>query len=96
VIAKTDALEALEIFRSQPDAFDLVITDQAMPHVTGRELAEELLRIRSDIPIILCTGFSEVIHEEEAKILGIREFVMKPYSVREIAERIRRSLGGKA
>ena len=96
VIAKTDALEALEIFRSQPDAFDLVITDQAMPHVTGRELAEELFRIRSDIPIILCTGFSEVIHEEEAKILGIREFVMKPYSVREIAERIRRSLGGKA
>jgi PAS domain S-box-containing protein len=95
VIAKTEALEALEIFRSQPDTFDLVITDQAMPHMTGRDLAQELLRIRSDIAIILCTGFSEVILEEEAKILGIREFLMKPYSVREMAERIRRALGGK-
>ena len=93
VIGKTDALEALEVFKEQPDEFDLVITDQTMPHLTGRELAEELLRIRPDIPIILCTGFSEVIHEEEAKAMGIREFVMKPFSVSEMAKRIRKALG---
>jgi PAS domain S-box-containing protein len=93
VIGKTDAIQALEIFRTQPDTFDLVITDQTMPHMTGRELAEKILRIRPDIPIILCTGFSEVIHEEEAKAMGIREFVMKPFSANEMAERIRKAIG---
>jgi PAS domain S-box-containing protein len=92
VIAKTDAIEALDIFRLQPNEFDLVITDQTMPHMMGRELAEELLRIRPDIPIILCTGFSEVIHEEEAKAMGIREFIMKPFSLNEMAGIIRKSL----
>jgi PAS domain S-box-containing protein len=93
VIGRTDVLEALEAFKEQPDAFDLVITDQTMPHLTGRDLAEELLRIRPDIPIILCTGFSEVIHEEEAKAMGIREFIMKPFSLNEMAGIIRKSLG---
>jgi signal transduction histidine kinase/CheY-like chemotaxis protein len=96
VIAKTDAIEALDIFRSKPNEFDLVITDQTMPHMTGRELAEEILRIRPDIPIILCTGFSEVIHEEEAKAMGIREFIMKPSSLNEMAGKIRKSLGKNA
>jgi PAS domain S-box-containing protein len=93
VIAKTNATEALDIFRIKPDEFDLVITDQTMPHMMGRELAAELLRIRPDIPIILCTGFSEVIHEEEAKAMGIREFIMKPFSLNEMAGVIRKSLG---
>jgi DNA-binding NtrC family response regulator len=93
VIGKTDVLEALEAFKEKPDAFDLVITDQTMPHLTGRDLAEELLRIRPDIPIILCTGFSEVMHEEEAKAMGIREFIMKPFSLNEMAGIIRKSLG---
>ncbi len=92
VIAKTDAIEALDLFRSQPGEFDLVITDQTMPHMTGCKLAEEILRIRPDIPIILCTGFSEVMHEEEAKAMGIREFIMKPFSLNEMAGIIRRSL----
>ena len=95
VIGKTDAREALEVFRAQPDAFDLVITDQTMPHLTGEKLAQELLVIRPDLPIILSTGFSEVIHEEEAKALGIREFAMKPLTVRDMAVRIRRALGKK-
>jgi PAS domain S-box-containing protein len=86
VIAKTSSIEALKIFQAQPDQFDLVITDQTMPHMTGADLAKELMRIRSDIPIVLCTGFSEVINAEEAKTLGIREFVMKPFATREIAE----------
>ncbi len=92
VTAKTEAIEALDIFRLRPHGFDLVITDQTMPHMTGQELAEELLRIRPDIPIILCTGFSEVIHEEEAKARGIRKFIMKPFSLSEMAGIIRKSL----
>jgi PAS domain S-box-containing protein len=86
VVATTNSLEALEAFKAQPDQFALVITDQTMPHMTGADLAKELLRIRPDIPVILCTGFSEVIDAEEAKTLGIREFVMKPFATREIAE----------
>lgn len=95
VAAKTNSLEALELFKAQPDQFALVITDQTMPHMTGADLAKELMRIRPDIPIILCTGFSEVISAEEAKALGIREFVMKPFATREIAEITRRVLDGK-
>jgi len=95
VVAKTNSLEALEAFKAQPDQFALVITDQTMPHMTGADLAKELMRIRPDIPIILCTGFSEVISAEEAKALGIREFVMKPFATREIAEITRRVLDGK-
>jgi two-component system cell cycle sensor histidine kinase/response regulator CckA len=94
VVATTSSLEALEVFKAQPDHFALVITDQTMPHMTGADLAKELLRIRSDIPIILCTGFSEVISAEEAKALGIREFVMKPFATREIAEITRHVLDG--
>jgi PAS domain S-box-containing protein len=92
VTGKTNALESLEVFRAKPDAFDLVITDQTMPHLTGQELTEEFLRIRPDIPIVLCTGFSEVIHEEGAKAVGVREFIMKPFSAGEMAERIRKAL----
>lgn len=94
VTVKTSSLEALEVFKAQPDHFALVITDQTMPHMTGADLAKELLRIRPDIPIILCTGFSEVISAEEAKTLGIREFVMKPFATREIAEITRHVLDG--
>ena len=85
-------MEALEIFRPEPDEFDVVITDQTMPYMTGEILAQEMLRIRPDIPIILCTGFSEVIEEEDAKALGIREFILKPFSIAEIAERIQKAL----
>ncbi|MBN1255623.1 MAG: PAS domain S-box protein [Deltaproteobacteria bacterium] len=92
IVAKANSLEALEVFKAQPDQFALVITDQTMPHMTGADLARELLRIRPDIPIILCTGFSEVITADEAKALGVREFVMKPFTPHEITEIIRRTL----
>jgi PAS domain S-box-containing protein len=94
VVAKTNSAEALEVFKAQSDQFSLVITDQTMPHMTGADLAKELLRFRPDIPIILCTGFSEVINAEKAKTLGIREFLMKPFAPREIAEIIRHVLDG--
>jgi signal transduction histidine kinase len=92
VIAKTRAPEALETFRTQPDAFDLVITDQTMPELTGANLAREVLRIRADMPVILYTGYSETLDEEEARSIGIRDFALKPLTVRDMAERIRRAL----
>jgi CheY-like chemotaxis protein len=95
VTTRTDSLEALETFRAQPDAFDLVITDQRMPVMTGIELAEKLMHIRPDIPIMLCTGFSEAVDGKEAKAMGIREFMMKPFSARQLAETIRRVLDGR-
>ncbi len=95
VTAKTSSLEALEIFRAQPDAFDLVITDMTMPSLTGRELAEKIIAIRYDMPIILSTGFSDLVNEKQAKEAGIREFVMKPYEIRTLAGAIRKALEQK-
>jgi signal transduction histidine kinase/CheY-like chemotaxis protein len=89
VAAFTDSTEALAAFRIHPDEFDLVITDQNMPRVTGAMLAKELIRIRPDVPIILMTGFSEVVTAENFKHLGISEFLMKPLSARVLSNAIR-------
>jgi len=82
----------LKLFRAQPNEFDLVITDQTMPTMTGSELSRKLMQIKRDIPIILCTGFSEAVDEDKTKAEGIREFVMKPFTTKEMAETIRRVL----
>ena len=92
VTARTSSVEALEAFRAQPEKFDLVITDQTMPNMTGAELTKKLIAIRPDIPAILCTGFSEVISEEKAREIGISEYVMKPVVMSDIAKTIRRLL----
>jgi len=92
VTVRTSSMEALEVFREQPDKFDLVVTDMTMPNMTGIDLCKELLQIRVDIPIILCTGFSEMITEEKSKQIGIKAFMMKPLVMREIAEAVRRVL----
>ena len=92
VIARTSALEALELFRFQPDRFDLVITDYTMPHMTGVALAKEILNIRPDEPIILCTGFNEMITEENARSMGIREFIMKPVTINELSKKVAAAL----
>jgi PAS domain S-box-containing protein len=93
------SVKALEAFRARPDQFDLIITDQSMPHVTGIELAREALRIRPDIPIILCSGFSPDSGEgptcQEAEQIGIREVQMKPMGSAEMAGVIRRILDEK-
>ncbi len=89
VTIRTSSVEALEVFRAQPGRFDLVITDQTMPNMTGTELARELMSLRSDIPIILCTGFSEVINESQALSLGIRAFLNKPLVMAEFSKTIR-------
>lgn len=93
----TESKEALHIFRSSPNEFDLAITDYTMPDMTGDALARELLLTRPDIPVLLATGFSEMISEEKAKEAGIREFLMKPLSMRDLAEAVKRALeGGRA
>ena len=93
VVARTSSVEALEAFRAQPDSFDLVITDLNMPNMTGIDLSQELIHIRPDIPIILCTGFSEQIIEDKARKLGIQEFIIKPIIMSTLAKTIREILG---
>jgi CheY-like chemotaxis protein len=87
-----DSKEALRAFKERPDDFDLIVTDMTMPGMTGEELSEEIYKIRPDIPIILCTGFSELIDQEKAKQLGINKFLTKPVSKEELAKAIRESL----
>jgi len=94
VHARTSSLEALALFRSKPESYDLVITDMTMPNMTGIDLTQALMEIRPDIPIILCTGFSAMIDEAKAKALGIRAFVMKPIMKRKMARIIRQVLDG--
>jgi len=91
----TSGLTALACFRSHPDEFDLVITDHTMPHISGTELAQEILRLRADIPVILCTGFSEKVTSETVTDTGIRELVMKPFDRRTIAEVVRNVLDNR-
>lgn len=93
VVPKQSSVQALELFRVEPDRFDLVITDMTMPHMTGDKLARELMTIRPDIPIILCTGHSRLVSETKAKEMGIRAFVMKPLVMRNLAESVRKALG---
>lgn len=88
----TNSQEALALFTENPEAFDLLITDMTMPVMTGGELARKVLSIRPNMPIILCTGFSELINKEQAKALGIRAYLMKPVSVRELAQAVRKGL----
>jgi len=90
----TSSLEALERFRENPHAFDLVITDMTMPGMTGEKLAQRLLEIRPDIPIILCTGYNEHITDEIAKKIGIRRFIMKPLDMKDLSKTIRSVLDG--
>ena len=90
VTPRTSSVEAFEAFRADPDRFDLVITDQTMPNMTGMELAREIHAIRPDMPIILCTGFSEKIPGKSAPEMGIRDFLFKPIALRNFADTIRR------
>jgi CheY-like chemotaxis protein len=85
VTALQDGIRALEIFRAAPFSFDLVLTDQTMPNITGFELAAQMLSIRPDLPIILTTGYSGQVTAEQAKEAGIRLFLEKPLKLRELA-----------
>ncbi|SHO52365.1 ATP-binding protein [Desulfopila aestuarii] len=95
VTIETSSTDALETIRKQPDQFDLIITDQTMPGMTGSDLARRILQIRPAMPIIICTGFSSQITEEKSKMIGIKGFAMKPLATKDIASLIRRVLDEK-
>jgi CheY-like chemotaxis protein len=92
VVSVLRSSEALELFRTQPNRFHLLITDQTMPGMTGMELAAEVLRIRQDTPIILCTGFSKENVREMAATIGIRKILSKPFILQELASSVRDAL----
>ncbi len=95
VTVRASSIEALEIFRSAPHCFDLVITDMAMPDMSGKELATRLLHIRPDVRIILTTGFSSNAIEEQARAAGIRKVVFKPFAIETFAKVVRNVLDGR-
>jgi len=92
VVSRTSPLEALELFKTRPKDFDLVISDQTMPGLTGDALASELMKLNPEIPVIICTGYSQLIDQRRAREKGIRALVMKPILISEIADAIRRVL----
>ncbi|MBU0482727.1 MAG: DUF3365 domain-containing protein [Proteobacteria bacterium] len=95
VTVESGSLEALATFRANPDQFDLVITDQTMPKMTGEQLTRELLAVRPDLPVILCTGYSEQINEEAAKAAGASAFMIKPLEQHDLAHTVRELLDRK-
>ena len=95
VTALKSGVEAMETFRKAPQDIDIVITDMTMPNITGAELSQELLKIKPDLPIILCTGFSELIDKDKAIALGIRAYLMKPVGRNDLARAVRKVLDKK-
>ncbi|MCP3954438.1 MAG: response regulator, partial [Desulfobacterales bacterium] len=85
-------VDALDLFKSRPGEFDLVITDMTMPQMTGSKLSKKLKDIRPDLPVMISTGHSSLIDEEKAKAMGIDAYVMKPIVKSDIAIAIRRVL----
>ena len=96
VTGKTDPSEALESFRANPDQIDLIITDMTMPKMTGDKLVKAILEIKSDTPIILCTGYSDKISKEGAQELGIRKYIEKPIEKETLARSVREVLDGQS
>lgn len=88
----TDSLEALNKFKINPERYDLVISDMTMPNMTGDQLAREILSIKPSMPIIICTGFSERVNEEQALVIGVKGFLMKPVVKYDMAEMVRNVL----
>jgi CheY-like chemotaxis protein len=92
VMVRTSSIEALEAFRANPYRFNAVVTDQTMPNMTGEALSRELLQIRPDLPIILCTGFSHSMTLEKAKAMGIRAFLLKPLLIEDLGRTLQEVL----
>lgn len=88
----TSSIEALELFQAKPNDYDLIVTDMTMPNLTGDKLAVELMKIRTDIPVILCTGYSKKISDETASEIGIKAFAYKPVVKAALAKTVRKVL----
>ena len=95
VTALEDSNEALDLFLANPNAFDLLITDQSMPGMTGIHFARKCLAVRPSLPVLLCSGYQDFIGPEEARAVGISELLAKPFSVHELATAVRKALAGK-
>ena len=96
VTACINSLEALEAFRAAPECYDVVVTDQAIPNLSGEALAREILQIRPGIPIFLSTELSHTMSEEKALNLGIRKFLMKPFLRQDLVLAIQEIMGEEA
>ncbi|MCI5165820.1 MAG: response regulator [Candidatus Electrothrix sp. GM3_4] len=96
VTVETQSLKALEKFHENPKGFDLLITDHTMPGLTGEDLARSVLQLRPDLPVILCTGYTAAFSEQKARQLGIKKYVIKPLSTRELANIVRNVLDEQA
>jgi CheY-like chemotaxis protein len=92
VVSTTSPIEALERFRGRPQEFDLVIADIAMPEISGQNLAQKILKIRPDIPVILCTGCNIDKREKNAKLSKVAAFLMKPFTMTDLAASVRKVL----
>jgi PAS domain S-box-containing protein len=92
VATRTSSIEALALFKADPQRFDLVITDIVMPNMSGDKLAKRIIDIRNDIPVVLCTGYSEKFTRQEAADIGIRSFLMKPLVMKDLADTVRQAL----
>jgi CheY-like chemotaxis protein len=92
VVGKNRSMEALTVFRGKPDWFDLIITNMTMPVMTGEKLAQEVMKIRPGIPVVLCTGYSEMIDAQKAQEMGIKAFLTKPLGLNHLATTIRELL----
>jgi CheY-like chemotaxis protein len=92
VTALTSSKDALQKFQQESNNFDLVITDMTMPDMTGAELSRQILTIRPDMKIILCSGFSDLINEDKARAIGIHDYVMKPFVKMDLAVSVRKAL----
>jgi len=93
VKSTTKPVEALEWFKANPEQFDVIITDMTMPRMTGDRLAAEVLKIRPQMPVIICTGYSERMSAKKAESLGVRKYIEKPIDIRNLAAALREVLG---
>ncbi len=94
VTSTADSNEAYEIFKKNPRRFDCIITDQTMPGLTGFELARRVLAENPEVPVIICTGYSEVVTKQQAQAAGIKEFVMKPIIRDDLGRIVKEAIGG--
>lgn len=92
VVSSTDSMSALELFRMQPDKFDLIITDLTMPKITGIDLAHRVSEIMPNIPIILCTGYRDIFTQEDIKKVGVSDIITKPIGIKELCDAVQKVL----
>jgi CheY-like chemotaxis protein len=96
VTTRTSSIEALEVFRAVPYRFDIVITDLTMPNMAGDKLSKKIIQLRPDIPILLCTGFGDVLSREQIASAGIKDIVLKPVTINDFAQKIQEVLDGES